>query len=98
MENLQTIKVKKTADINKYMSEYMKKLYSKDPVKNRNYKNSLNIKKKYYISDELWNEYKEHLYNVVTLKEIIEELPEGMFEDFLAKYKTMKFQKKASDI
>ena len=93
-ETSQILKVKKTADLNKYMSEYMKKLYSKDPVKNRNYKNSLNIKKKYYITDEVWNEYKEQLYNVVQLKEIIDELPDGMFEKFLMKYKTLKFQKK----
>jgi hypothetical protein len=87
-------KVKKTADLNKYMSEYMKKQYDKDPVKNRNYKNSLNIKKKYHINEDIWNEYKEQLYNVVQLKEIIDELPDGLFEKFLTKYKTLKFQKK----
>jgi hypothetical protein len=89
-----TIKVNKTANKNKYMSEYMKKQYNKDPIKKRNYKNSLNIKKKYYINEDVWNEYKEQLYNVVQLKEIIDELPDGMFEKFLTKYKTLNFQKK----
>jgi hypothetical protein len=93
-ENLPVLKVKKTADLKKYMSEYMKKQYSKDPVKNRNYKNSLNIKKKYNINEDVWNEYKEQLYNVVQLKEIIDELPDGMFEKFLTKYKSLNFSKK----
>lgn len=94
----ETPKIKKTADINKYMSEYMKKKYSQDPIKNRNYKNSLNIKKKYYISEEVWTEYKDQLYNVVQLKEIIEQLPDGLFEKFLTKYKTLQFQRREQDI
>jgi hypothetical protein len=94
-ENNSNKKVKKTADINKYMNEYMKKQYDKDPVKNRLYKNSLNIRKKYNIKEEDWNEYKEQLYNIVQLKEIIDSLPDGLFEKFLIRYKTMNFEKKS---
>lgn len=95
-ENSPEMKIKKTANINKYMSDYMKKKYSEDPIKMRNYKNSLNIKKKYYIEEEVWNEYKEQLSNIVQLKEIVDQLPDGLFEKFLMNYKTLKFQKKMS--
>lgn len=93
-ENSPEQKIKKTADINKYMSDYMKNKYSEDPIKMRNYKNSLNIKKKYIIDDAVWNEYKEQLANIVHLKEIVDQLPSGTFEKFLMNYKTLNFQRK----
>jgi len=87
-------KEKKTADINKYMSEYMKKKYEENPQQYRRYKNSLNIKKKYHIPDEVSKKYKDNLYAVVSLKEIIDDLPDGFFEQFLMDYKTLHFDKK----
>jgi hypothetical protein len=92
------IKEKKTADINKYMSTYMKKKYYENPTQHRNYKNSLNIRKKYVIDDKTWDKYKDNLYAVITLKETIDALPEGTFEKFLMEYKNLHFQKKTIDI
>lgn len=88
------IKEKKTANLNKYMSEYMKKKYNENPTQQRNYKNSLNIRKKYIIDNKVWEQYKENLYAVVTLKETIDTLPPGVFEKFLMEYKTLHFEKK----
>lgn len=91
-------KEKKTANINKYMSSYMKKKYYENPIQHRNYKNSLNIRKKYIIDDKTWDKYKDNLYAVITLKETIDNLPEGTFEKFLMEYKTLHFEKKTIDI
>ena len=88
------IKEKKTANLNKYMSEYMKKKYNENPTQQRNYKNSLNIRKKYIIDNKVWDQYKENLYAIVTLKETIDTLPPGVFEKFLMEYKTLEFLKK----
>jgi len=87
-------KVKKTADMNKYMSDYMKQRYDADPKQYRRYKNSLNAKKKYNIPDEICKKYKDNLYAVVSMKEIIDDLPTGFFEQFLLDYKTLHFDKK----
>jgi hypothetical protein len=87
-------KVKKTADMNKYMSDYMKQRYEANPQQYRRYKNSLNIKKKYDIPDEISKKYKDNLYAVVSMKEIIDDLPAGFFEQFLMDYKTLNFKKK----
>jgi hypothetical protein len=85
---------KKTANLNKYMSEYMKKKYHENPKQHRKYKNSLNIKKKYEISPEVWDKYGENLHAVVSLKELIDDLPDGYFEKFLMEYKSLEFRKK----
>jgi hypothetical protein len=87
-------KVKKTADINKYMSNYMKQKYEENPKQYRRYKNTLNVKKKYDIPDEICKKYKDRLYDVVSLKEIIDDLPDGFFEQFLMDYKQLDFKKK----
>lgn len=90
---LPIIKEKKTADMNKYMSEYMKKKYNENPKQQRNYKNSLNMKKKYNINNDVWEKYRENLYNIITLKETIDDLPEGLFEKFLMEYKNLQFER-----
>lgn len=91
-------KEKKTANMNKYMSDYMKKKYKENPLQHRKYKNSLNVKKKYHISEDVWEKYKENLHAVVSLKELIDDLPDGFFETFLVDYKTLTFIKKQEDI
>jgi len=91
------VKEKKTANLNKYMSDYMKKKYDANPALHRRYKNSLNIRKKYYITDEVWEKYKENLYAVITMKEMIDELPDGFFERFLMDYKSLNFRKKEEE-
>lgn len=81
-------------DYKKYIADYMRLKYHENPVYQRKYKNSLNIKKKYNITPEIWDKYKENLHAIVSLKEIIDELPEGYFERFLLEFKTIKFEKK----
>jgi hypothetical protein len=91
-------KEKKTADLNKYMATYMKKKYDENPQQYRRYKNSLNIKKKYVISEEEWAKYGENLHAVVSLKELIDDLPTGYFEKFLMEYKSLNFRKKEPNV
>jgi hypothetical protein len=91
-------KEKKTADLKKYMATYMKKRYDKNPVQSRNYKNSLNIRNKYVIDDKTFDKFKDNLHAVVTLKEMIDSLPEGLFETFLMDYKTLHFEKKIIEV
>ena len=91
MEN-QT-KLNKTSNLNKYMREYMKKKYNENPSYQRNYKNSLNMKKKYVIADEVWSKYKENLYAIVIMKQFIDNMPDGIFEMFLMDYKKLNFKK-----
>lgn len=88
---------KKTADMKKYMSSYMKKKYYDNHSKTRNYKNSINIRKRYVIDEETWNKYKENLHAVITLKEIIDELPEEVFKEFMEEYQSLHFEKKKTD-
>jgi hypothetical protein len=70
----------------------MKKKYHEDPVKSKMYKNSLYTKKKYNINEETWNKYKENLHHIFKMKEMIDELPPGVFECFLMEYKTLSFK------
>ena len=78
----------------KYMSSYMKKRYVEDPNKYKNYKNNFNIKKKYNVSTEQSLTWNENLYNIIKIKEIIDILPDGLFEKFLIQNKNgnLKFQ------
>lgn len=81
-----------------YMSNYMRKRYIDNPALHRNKKNSLNMKKKYFIKDETATKYNEYLYHIVQLKLLIDELPEGMFETFLMEYKNLQFVKKEVEL
>ena len=92
--NEDEIKAQKLKDRNEYMNDYIKKKYKANPVFYRMYKNSLNIKKKYNIPIETQNKYKHALHNIIKIKEMIEELDEGVFETFLMEYKSMEFEKK----
>ena len=85
-------RTKKTANLKEYMNDYMKKKYHEDPVKSKMYKNSLYTKKKYNINEETWNKYKENLHHIFKMKEMIDELPPGVFECFLMEYKTLSFK------
>jgi len=78
----------------KYMSSYMKKRYVEDPNKYKNYKNNFNIKKKYNVSTEQCLTWNENLYNIIKMKEIIDILPDGLFDKFLIENNNgnLKFQ------
>lgn len=86
-------KQKKTENIKEYMNNYLKQRYANDPVYGRMLKNTANIKKKYNIPDETKTKYKHGLHHIIKMKEMIEELPDGMFETFLMEYKTLKIIK-----
>ena len=83
---------KKTANIKQYMNDYMTHKYHQDPVKAKMYKNSLNIRKKYKIEDDIWGKYKENLHHIVMMKRMIDELPADVFIQFLGEYKTLNFE------
>jgi len=87
-----TMKINKTADKTAYMNEYMKKKYHEDPIKTKMYKNSLNTRKKYKIDESTWAKYKHTLHHIVSIKEMIDQLPEGHFERFLLEYRNLKFE------
>lgn len=89
---LPIITPKKTANMKAYMNEYMKKKYHEDPVKAKMYKNSLYIKRKYNINKHLCDKYKYFLHHIVSMKKMIDELPDGVFECFLMEYKTLNFE------
>jgi len=87
-------KVKKTENMNAYMSQYMKNKYYKDPIKMKMYKNSLNIKKKYEIDEAVWTKYKENLHHIICMKKMIDELPIEMVDLFFKEYKNLVFKEK----
>lgn len=87
-------KVKKTENLNSYMNNYIKKRYDNNPVYWRMYKNTLNIKKKYEIPPDMCEKYKHALHHIIKMKEMVDELPEGIFETFLTEYKGMELIKK----
>jgi hypothetical protein len=89
---METPTSKKTANINKYMNEYMTAKYHQNPVKAKMYKNSLYIRKKYKIDETIWNKYKENLHHIVLMKNMIDELPNDVFLQFLAEHKTLVFE------
>ncbi len=94
MNTENSVKVKKTENMNKYMSNYMREKYNSNKVKMRMYKNSLTAKKKYEIDDETWEKYRENLHHIIMLKKLVDELPNGVFERFLMEFRTLNFKKK----
>jgi hypothetical protein len=84
-------KINSKEEYNAYMNEYMKKKYHENAEKTKQYKNALNIKKKYIIPDEIAERYKEEIYNVVKIKELMSGLSKGSFERFLMEYRELEF-------
>lgn len=64
-------KVKKTANMNKYMCNYMRQRYNKDKDSMRLYKNNQNVVKKYNFSEEMKEDFGEYLYNAVKIIELL---------------------------
>lgn len=93
--DLKNYEIQVKREINaKYMTIYMKQKYDENPQKSREYRNSMNTKRKYQISKEEWSKWKEHLHNVVKMKEIIDTLPSDIYQLFLKEQATMNFVKK----
>jgi hypothetical protein len=69
-----------------YMKEYMKKRYENDKEKINKYQRSLRLKSKKNISNEMWEKYKDHLIDVVKLKEILSSLPIDIINEILLEH------------
>ena len=85
------VKENKTADYNRYMNDYIKRKYAENKTSARCYKNTLNLKKRVNFTDEQNEKYNIYLHHIYKMKEMIDELPDGMFEKFLSEYKNLNF-------
>jgi hypothetical protein len=66
-----------------YQTKWQMKKYNADPVKARAYQNSVKMRRRLNVSDEIWDKYKEHLCNVVKLLTIVKQLPPDLFHEIL---------------
>jgi hypothetical protein len=66
-----------------YMREYQRERYNADKIKARAYQQSLKLKRKFNISEELWEKYKHHLADIVKLQKIMEHLPTQIILDVI---------------
>ena len=66
-----------------YMREYQREKYNADKGKARAYQQSLKLKKKLHIDDELWEKYKHHLADIIKLTKIMEHLPNELILEIL---------------
>ena len=58
-----------------YMREYQRERYNADKDKARSYQQSIKLKRKLNIPDQLWDKYKHHLADIIKLQKIVERLP-----------------------
>ena len=58
-----------------YMREYQRERYNADKEKGRCYQQSIKLKRKLNISDELWDKYRHYLADIVKLQKIMEHVP-----------------------
>jgi hypothetical protein len=65
------------------MREYQRQRYNADLEKARAYQQSLKLKRKLNINDELWDKYKHHLADIVKLTKIMEHLPTELIMEVL---------------
>jgi len=63
---------------NAYMKEYNKKTYDANKYHIRRIKNTKNLLKKYYVSNEIKNYFGEYLYDAKTMLDIIQQMPSHM--------------------
>ena len=86
--------ISKTEYMKGYMKVYMKKRYHDKHEQTLKYKNSLNVRKAYVIDDATWKKYGHELHSIVTLKETIDSMPEGLFQQFLFEFNSLHFEKR----
>ena len=70
-------------DRREYMRDYQRTKYQEDLVKARAYQQSIKLKKKLNLSDDLWLKYKHHLADVVRLQELLNRLPAEVVKDIM---------------
>lgn len=78
-----------TTGLNEKTLAYIKKREDTDALPKRKYRNTLNAKKKYTIPEPVVKLFGDSLAGIIKMKEIIDGLPDGMFEHFLMEYKTL---------
>jgi len=61
-----------------YNREYQNKRYNADKEKARMYQQSIKLKSKLGIKDDVWDKYKHYLADVVRLTAIVEHLPKEL--------------------
>ena len=66
-----------------YMREYQRQRYNANLEKARAYQQSLKLKKKLNIKDELWEKYNYHLSDIMKLIKIIEHVPPELILEVL---------------
>jgi hypothetical protein len=66
-----------------YMRDYQRQRYNADLEKARAYQQSLKLKKRLNLNDELWEKYKHHLADIVKLTKIMEHLPTELIMEVL---------------
>lgn len=79
---------------NEYMNAYLQKRYAENPVRAKQYKNSLNIRKKYDIDEETWKRYGYCLHSVISVCELLKNLPDDMAEHILENRGNLTFNRK----
>ena len=92
------VNINKTANKKEYMREYMNKKYNGDVTGYRKIKTSERTRRLYTVDDEICAKYKHNVHHIVALKQIIDDLPEGMFETFLLNHTKYNFPKKEQNI
>ena len=77
------------------MKDYMKTRYRLKPDVKKAHKLLMNtryVTNKYEINPQVKEKYKNYLYYVVNIKQMIDELPADVFQSFLQDYKEMEFR------
>ena len=85
--------ISKSRNSKEYMRNYMREYYKQNPIKSRKYRLSCNTRKKYKISEDILNKYKEDIHHIVKITELLNELNTSSISEFLKEYQTLQFEK-----
>jgi len=77
-----------------YMRNYMKKRYDENKKGERRRRNTVNLKKKYELQDKYIDKYGDFIYNIIKAKELLMELDNGLFNQFLIDYNDIEVVEK----
>tara|TARA_Y100001970_G_C13638742_1_gene557785 strand:+ start:309 stop:587 length:279 start_codon:yes stop_codon:yes gene_type:complete len=83
-------KEKKTADLKKYFQDR----YANNSAYIKMYKNTFSIKRRYNIDEKDITTYRHYLYNVIKIKELMDDLPDEIIEKFLSEREILNFSLK----
>lgn len=77
-----------------YMKDYMSKRYRTNAITFRRKKNCDKTKKDYELPDDLCRKYGDHVYNVVKINVLLQDMPEELVNTFLAEDRNIPLKKK----